>query len=748
MRVWTARRLGIGAFGLGCLILILIGWISARRMVELREANESVDRALMLRQETEVFLSLVKDAETGQRGFVITGDRRYLAPYHAAQASVTLQLERVGQLIHTIPPQPDRLVALEGLVGRKLDELHDTITARERLGFQAAARIVSTDVGQQVMEEMRGLVDEMRAEEARVLTEGRALAEREARLATATGVGGLGVAFGLLMAAGLFLNRAVLEREREHAARTAAQALATALAESEAWLRVTLTSIGDAVIATDELGRVKLMNHVAESLTGWTEPRASGRALADVFAIVNEHSRLPVPNPADTVLLDRQTATLANHTLLIAKDGREIPIDDSAAPILGADGALRGVVLVFRDISGRRRLERERAVLLEQEQKASRAKDVFLAALSHELRTPLTAVLGWLKMLRAGVMLNQSAAQRALDVIERNALYQCRLIDDLLDVSRVMSGKLSLQMAPVAAAWLIESAVDSQRPAAEARGIHLTSFVDRGVGSLRGDAARLQQIIANLLTNAVKFTPPGGRVDVGLVHAGGRARITVTDTGRGIAPDFLPHVFEPFRQAGDASNRADRGLGLGLAIVRHLVELHAGTVSVSSDGECKGATFTVELPVADRADDAPTQMGPTFGAGEADLEAVRGVRVLVVDDDRDICDLICAALSHYGARPTAARSCAEARRMLTSSPDVLVCDIALGDDDGLALIAELRRRAREEGGGLPAVAVSAFARPEDRDRALAAGFHRYLAKPVDVLELVAVVAALYRERGA
>ena len=460
MRVWTARRLGIGAFGLGCLILILIGWISARRMVELREANESVDRALMLRQETEVFLSLVKDAETGQRGFVITGDRRYLAPYHAAQASVTLQLERVGQLIHTIPPQPDRLVALEGLVGRKLDELHATITARERLGFQAAARIVSTDVGQQVMEEMRGLVDEMRAEEARVLAEGRALAEREARLATATGVGGLGVAFGLLMAAGLFLNRAVLEREREHAARTAAQALATALAESEAWLRVTLASIGDAVIATDELGRVKLMNHVAESLTGWTEPRASGRALADVFAIVNEHSRLPVPNPADAVLLDRQTATLANHTLLIAKDGREIPIDDSAAPILGADGALRGVVLVFRDISGRRRLERERAVLLEQEQKASRAKDVFLAALSHELRTPLTVVLGWLKMLRAGVMLNQSAAQRALDVIERNALYQCRLIDDLLDVSRVMSGKLSLQMAPVAAAWLIESAIE------------------------------------------------------------------------------------------------------------------------------------------------------------------------------------------------------------------------------------------------------------------------------------------------
>src|SRR5437762_2367834 len=302
MRAWTARRLGVGAFGLACVVLVF-GSISVQRMADLGEAIQSVDRTLMLREETEAFLSLLKDAETGQRGFVVTGDRHYLAPYDAAQASVGRQLERLGGLTGEMPDQHARVVALESLV----------------------------------------------------------------------------------------------RREREHAARTTAQALAAVLAESETWLRVTLASIGDAVVASDEHGRVKLMNRVAESLTGWSEDDAGGRALADVFVIVNEQSRRPVPNPADTVLQDRKVAGLANHPILIAKDGREIPIDDSAAPILTADGALLGVVLVFRDISGRRQLERERAVLLDNEQKASRAKDLFLAALSHELRTPLTAALGWVK---------------------------------------------------------------------------------------------------------------------------------------------------------------------------------------------------------------------------------------------------------------------------------------------------------------------------------------------------------------
>src|SRR6267378_4560157 len=387
MRAWTARRLGVGAFGLACVVLVF-GSISVQRMADLGEATQSVDRTLVLREETEVF---------------ITGDRHYLAPYDAAQASVGRQLERLRGLTGEMPDQHARVAALETLVRRKLDELRDTITAREGAGFEAAARIVATGQGMHVMDEIRSVIDEMRGEEAGLLVERRAVAAREARLTTATTLGGLAVALGLLVAAGLLLNSAVVERERERTARTTAQALAAVLAESEAWLRVTLTSIGDAVVATDEHGRVKLMNRVAESLTGWSEDDATGRALGDVFVIVNEQSRRPVPNPADKVLRERTIAGLANHTVLIAKDGREIPIDDSAAPILAADGALLGVVLVFRDISGRRQYERERAVLLDNEQKVSRAKDVFLAALSHELRTPLTAVLGWVRMLRAGI---------------------------------------------------------------------------------------------------------------------------------------------------------------------------------------------------------------------------------------------------------------------------------------------------------------------------------------------------------
>jgi CheY-like chemotaxis protein/nitrogen-specific signal transduction histidine kinase len=404
-------------------------------------------------------------------------------------------------------------------------------------------------------------------------------------------------------------------------------------------------------------------------------------------------------------------------------------------------------VLVFRDISSRRQRERERAVLLDNEQRASRAKDVFLALLSHELRTPLTAVLGWVRLLRTGAI-DKSATERALDVIERNTQHQGRLIADLLDVSRIVTGKVDLQMGPVDPVRLVESAVESMRPSADLRGIRLTSFADRTVGTVRGDAARLEQVVGNLLANAVKFTPEGGGVDVRLAGAHGGARITVTDTGRGIDAAFLPHVFEAFRQAPDLTGRADRGLGLGLAIVRHLVELHGGTVSASSEGHGKGATFTVELPLAGAADDGGTQTESVSDGSGGDLEAVRGLRVLVVDDDPDIRELVSAALSHYGARVAAVGSGADARRMFAKSPpDVLVCDVALPDEDGVALIAELRQRGEDQGGAVPAIAMSAYARPEDRDRALAAGFQRYLAKPVDVLELIAVVAVLHREHA-
>jgi len=697
-------------------------------MAHLRQASQSVDRALIVREATELLLSLLKDAETGQRGFLITGDRRYLEPYDAAQASMLEHLDGIRGLTAEIPRQQASLVTLEGLIRHKIDELRDTIATRERGGFEAAARMVATGHGKQVMDEVRGVIAGMRREEDRVLAERRALAEWQARVATLASLGGLAVALGLLVAAGLLLNRATLDRERERAARTTAQALAAGLAESEAWLRVTLTSIGDAVVATDERGRVKLMNRIAESLTGWSETDATGHALADVFVIVNEHSRLAVPSPTDTVLRDRTIAALANHTILIAKDGREIPIDDSAAPILGPDGTLLGAVLVFRDIGGRRRLEHERAALLESERKAGRAKDVFLALLSHELRTPLTSVLGWVKMLRMG-RLDTSTTERALDVIERNTFHQSRLIDDLLDVSRIAAGKLTLEMALVDPARLLEIAVDSMRPAAEARGIQVTCAVDCAEGLLRGDAGRLQQVFGNLLANAAKFTPTGGRVDVQLVHAQDRARITVSDTGRGIDQALLPHVFEPFRQADASSTRAHGGLGLGLSIAHRIIDLHGGEINAESAGIGQGATFTLRLPLTS----TPVESQPLRAAGGrwSDSGNLTGVKVLVVDDDADTRELLGAFLGTAGAQVYQASNVSGALQLAREIlPDVLISDIAMPDQDGYALLRELRSRSAHS---VPRVAIvlTAQASRADRERALAAGFDRYVAKPFD-----------------
>ena len=728
-----AGRLGVGAFGLACVVLIVIGCISSQRIAESRAASRSVDRALMVREATEVLLSLLKDAETGQRGFVITGDARYLEPYDAAQALVPQHLEQIRGFTAELPRQRASLVALDGLIQHQLDGLRDTITTRERHGFEAAARMISTGQGKQVMDEIRGVVAGMRTEEERVLGQRRALAEWQARVASLASLGGVGVALGLLVTAGLLLNRAILERERAHAARTTAQTLAAVLAESETWLRITLASIGDAVIATDEGGRVKLMNRVAESLTGWQEADASGRALADVFVIVDEQSRQPVASPAATVLRNRTGAELADHTILIAKDGREVPIDDSAAPILSTDGPLLGAVLVFRDISGRRRLERERTALLESERKAGRAKDVFLALVSHELRTPLTSVLGWVKLLRTG-RLDRSTTERAFDVIERNTLNQSRLIDDLLDVSRIATGKLTLQMAPLDLARLVEITVDSMRPLAETRGVHLTSAVDHGEARLLGDAARLQQVLGNLLANAVKFTPSGGRIEARLARAQDRARLTVSDTGRGIEAAFLPHVFDPFRQAtAGAADLANPGLGLGLALVRHLVELHGGTVSAGSAGEDQGATFTVELPLAAAGHDGPRPPWSDGRPVDADLEAVRGLRVLVVEGDPDIRELVTAALAHYGARADAVGSVAEARRRLVKSPpDAVICDIA--GADGAALAGDLHERAADAAETIPVIPMSASVHPQAR-----------AGEVTEVLELIAAVAAAVRK---
>lgn len=383
--------------------------------------------------------------------------------------------------------------------------------------------------------------------------------------------------------------------------------------------------------------------------------------------------------------------------------------------------------------------DRLRAALAAAEE-ANRLKDEFLAVLSHELRTPLNAILGWARMLRAG-MLTGDDAGRALETIERNAQAQAQLIEDLLDVSRIVSGKLRLDMRTVDVAEVVSEAIDTVRPTADARGVTLTSAVSPA-GPVSGDAQRLQQVVWNLLSNSIKFTPRGGSVNVH-VHAGPTVRIVVSDTGQGIDPEFLPHVFDRFRQGSSTSGKARRtGLGLGLAIVRHLVEAHGGSVTAASEGIGKGATFTVELPVMVGAvlrAEAPEEYAHRLQTSLS----LDGISLLVVDDEPDARELLQVALRQYGADVRAAASAEEAEALLNEQlPDVIVSDIEMPEVSGYDLIRRLRRSERAEIRRLPAVALTAYARTEDRMKALLAGFQTHVAKPVEPAELVTVIASL------
>jgi signal transduction histidine kinase/ActR/RegA family two-component response regulator len=371
---------------------------------------------------------------------------------------------------------------------------------------------------------------------------------------------------------------------------------------------------------------------------------------------------------------------------------------------------------------------------------ANRAKDEFLATLSHELRTPLNAILGWTRMLRMG-HLDEARQADALEVVERNARVQVRLIEDLLDVSRIITGKLRLELRPMPLAPALDEAAATVRPAADAKGVALTCTWDDDLGEVVAAPERLQQILWNLLSNAIKFTPRGGSVTLRAEPVDGTVQIVVIDTGAGIRRDFLPHVFERFRQADSSTTRAHSGVGLGLAIVRHLVELHGGTIDAASDGPDRGATFTVTLRRRVLAPGAAD--GSALPAGLSDADDLGGLSVLVVDDEEDARGVASAVLSAHGARVLTAASVQEALALVDRElVHVVVADIGMPGEDGYQLLERLRGRAGPRSPALPVIALTAYARAEDRSKALAHGFQAYLSKPVEPAEFAAVVASL------
>jgi PAS domain S-box-containing protein len=503
--------------------------------------------------------------------------------------------------------------------------------------------------------------------------------------------------------------------------------------------QMTFDAITDGVCLLDRAGRVVRYNPVFARLAG-LDSALAGRPGIEVFQTLTGRPEGALPE---------MFAASGRMVTEVEAGGRWLQI--ARDPVLGEGGELEGAVCIVTDISERKRVEKMTAELLDAEkvarvgaEAANRAKDEFLAILSHELRTPLTAILGWVGML-ATRRLDAETTERAVQVVTRNARLQVQLVDELLDVSRMISGKMSLTLAAVDLARTLEASIDALRGAAADKQVDVELRVEGDPVPVSGDASRLQQVFTNVLSNAVKFTLPQGRVTVSIAFGHDVARVAVQDTGQGIDPAFLPHLFEPFRQAEAAGRRARMGLGLGLAIARHLVELHGGMIEAASDGLGHGATITVTLPV-DLTTSTAVTTAPAASEGQGPrgtIGPLAGFRIVLVEDEPDTRDALVLMLGDAGAQVVALDTVRSALDVIRAQPpDVLISDIGMPDEDGYDLIRAVRGLAPERGGATPAIAVTAFARGTDHEQALSAGYDRHLAKPVERDSLTAVVAEL------
>lgn len=519
------------------------------------------------------------------------------------------------------------------------------------------------------------------------------------------------------------------------------------------------------IVATDGALKVVEWNHWMEEHTGKRAAEIIGKNLLELFPELIErrldrHYRSALEG--EVRLLSQ-----ALHGYLIAMPpvSGEHRYEQMQQAVrvspLSHEGRIIGTLTIIEDVTERVAREAElqaqiedRSRLLSNEkqarseaERANRLKDEFLATISHELRNPLNAIMGWAHMLRLG-KLTPANVERAVETIYRNAKSQSQLVADLLDVSRIISGKLRLDVRTVDLIYIVNAAIDSIRPAADAKGIRLQTILDPATGPISGDADRLQQIVWNLLTNAVKFTPKGGSIEVKVQRLDSHVDVVVSDSGMGIRKEFLPHVFDRFRQADASTTRIHGGLGLGLSIVHQLVDLHGGTASVQSEGEGKGATFTISLPfagVVGNQDDAEPAH-PAHGHEMVTLEglpSLEGLKVLVVDDEADTRELIREVLKECGSEVITSGSVEEALVALEEhKPDILISDLGMPDEDGYSLISKIRALPSDRGGHIPAAALTAYARAEDRMRVLRSGFQFHLPKPIDSAELVTVVASL------
>jgi PAS domain S-box-containing protein len=705
---------------LSAILVVALGVFASRSLATLNEGTEWVVHTQTVRYQLSHVLQLLVDMGGGVRRFEMTHDERSFEDAEAAAAELPAELAAVHRVLlddPTLQASEAELVEAARQRVRQTKAMLDMARAGDVAGV--SSMIKSSD-NVAILGACRAIVARMQDEENRIfdMHSRRTAAARDS------------VAFAIVATTALAVVLLVLVAyvSMRHSAR---------LQRVQNDLATTLRSIGDAVIATDAGGAVRLMNPVAEQLTGWTNQEAHGLPLDQVFRIVDEHTRAAIDSPVARVSEERKVVGLTNHTLLIGRNAEERPIEDSGAPIYGIDGDLVGVVLVFRDATAQRAAQR---ALIESEaalREADRRKDVFLATLSHELRNPLAPIRNAARLLESPT-LSREEFQRSRLIISRQVRHMASLLDDLLDVSRITRGVLTLKKEIVGLKGIFEAAVETARPSIDAKRHTLTVEWPAERIQIEADPLRLTQVVTNLLTNAAKYTDPEGQIILGSRTEGQTIVIHVRDTGIGLAPNTVNKIFEMFSQVAPAKGHAEAGLGIGLALVKGLVELHGGRIEAQSAGLERGSEFVVWFP------NSLLEMTPPSDApGDAGTQASRPrqLRVLIADDNRDSAESLGMLLELSGHEVHLAHDGVDAFAVAAAKlPDVALLDIGMPGMDGYEVAANIRREPW--GSNVTLIAITGWGQEDNKRMARTAGFDHHLTKPMDSTVLESILATV------
>lgn len=722
MKLVQNRKELIGGIGLLVVVLGINAWIGLRQTQRMHRNGLWVTHTHEVLEHLSRLMAAVTNAETAQRGFIITDDAAYLAPYDLAIADAHQLLDSVTDLTSDSPEQQARIALLREDVNRRFAELQKNMDLARTRGAEAARDSIKSDRGRQAMLAVGKRVTELQQHERNVLR----LRERtndesyESLLWSSL--------LGVMLALAAVLSFLWLLRRYVRAVEKATKIIH----ENRELLHAMLVSIGDGVIGTDVHGNVTLLNHVAESLTGWTLDEGRGLPLEQIFRIVNEDTRVPVENPALRALREGQIMGLANHTVLISRNGVEWPIDDSAAPVRNQRGEVAGAILVFREISERKRQEAELQRQTQALQDEDRRKDEFLATLAHELRNPLSPLSN---ALQIWPMIESDHAQmdQLRQMMERQVAQMSRLIDDLLDVARITRGKIELRRQVTDLGVLIAGAVEAVQPLISSCNHRLQVELPPEPILIDGDVARLTQVFGNILNNAAKYTSRDGEIRVHAERVENEAIVAITDNGVGIPAHMLSRVFELFQQVDQTLERSHGGLGIGLTLVKRLVELHGGRVEARSDGPARGSTILVTLPILKEGVTGGHDGLPSGRKGG--LQHLPTLRVLVVDDVEASALTLSMMLQSIGQKVDVVNDGRAAIEWVREHrPDLVFLDIAMPTMNGYDVARRIRADADLNGTYL--VALTGYGQESDRRRALEAGFNYHMTKPasIDALE--------------